>query len=199
MYDAQLEVLPQCEQDLLATRYASLTDRPQALKFIDRLVADSRAVALKHTAGLSVPQQLQMALFALHGLMDRQHRYKSAAKELIRHRYQTLYDNMGIETVRGPNDVEYYALIDLEEVGRTLYGAAFAAWFVKRKLGTSYLFRLAEETGVVLLPGRGFGGLDSSVRVSLANLTDMQYASIGRSTRRVLDEYFQEFKSGSPG
>lgn len=199
VFDAQLKVLPQCEQDLLATRYASLTNQPQALKFIDRLVADSRAVALKHTAGLSAPQQLQMALFALHGLMDCQRRYKNAAKELIRHRYQTLYTNMGMKTVRGPNDVDYYAFIDLEEIGGTLYGAEFAAWFDKRKLVTGYLFRLAEETGVVLLPGSGFGGLDSSVRVSLANLTDMQYASIGRFTRRVLDEYFQEFKSGSPG
>jgi aspartate 4-decarboxylase len=106
---------------------------------------------------------------------------------------------MGIKTVRGPNVVDYYALIDLEEVEGMLYGAEFAAWFVERKLGTGCLFRLAEETGVVLLPGSGFRGLDSSVRVSLANLTDVQYASIGRFTRRVLDEYFQEFKSGSPG
>jgi aspartate 4-decarboxylase len=38
------------------------------LRIIDRLVVDSRAVALNLTAGLSLPQ---MALFALNGLMDR--------------------------------------------------------------------------------------------------------------------------------
>ena len=43
---------------------------PQQLKFIDRLVADSRSVALNHTAGLSTPQQVQMALFALSPCMD---------------------------------------------------------------------------------------------------------------------------------
>ena len=40
------------------------------MKFVDRMVADSRRVALNHTAGLSLPQQVQMALFALFCLVD---------------------------------------------------------------------------------------------------------------------------------
>ena len=35
------------------------------MKLIDRMVADSRAVALNHTAGLSTPQQVHMALSPL--------------------------------------------------------------------------------------------------------------------------------------
>ncbi len=128
------------------------------MQFIDRLVADSRAVALNHTAGLSVPQQLQMALFALNGLMDREHRYKDAAKQLIRKRYQTLYSHMGVTAQRDSKDVNYYSLIDLQEIGGTLYGPEFKAWFIKSDLGISFLFRLADETGVVLLPGNGFRG-----------------------------------------
>ncbi|MEO8936997.1 MAG: bifunctional aspartate transaminase/aspartate 4-decarboxylase [Burkholderiaceae bacterium] len=194
-FDAALAALPESELQRLDVRYASLTTEPRKLAFIDRLVADSRAVALNHTAGLSVPQQLQMALFALNGLMDRAHRYKDAAKQLIRQRHRSLYASMGVTVKPGPNDVDYYSLIDLEEIGGLLYGPAFKAWFIASDLGTSFLFRLAAETGVVLLPGNGFEVVATSARVSLANLTDIEYVAIGKFTRRVLDEYQAEFKT----
>lgn len=193
VFDVALKALPEEDKLLLDVRYASLTTTPREIAFIDRLVADSRAVALNHTAGLSVPQQLQMALFALNGLMDRDHRYKNAAKQLIRKRYDTLYRNMGVIAPHELNDVNYYSLIDLQEIGGTLYGPEFKAWFVKSNLGISFLFRLAEETGVVLLPGNGFEVVDTSARVSLANLTEVEYAAIGRFTRKVLDECFDNF------
>jgi aspartate 4-decarboxylase len=192
-FDAALTALPEPEKLLLDKRYSSLTTTPRAVAFIDRLVADSRAVALNHTAGLSVPQQLQMALFALSGLMDREHRYKDAAKQLIRRRYQTLYRHMGVAAPHELNDVNYYSLIDLQEIGGTLYGPGFKTWFVKSDLGIDFLFRLADETGVVLLPGNGFEVVDTSARVSLANLTEIEYASIGKFTRQVLDECYQDY------
>ena len=46
-------------------RYAGLSTDPDSILFIDRIVADSRQVALNHTAGLSTPQQVQMAFFSL--------------------------------------------------------------------------------------------------------------------------------------
>ena len=193
VFDTTLADLPEAEKQRLDVRYQSLTTEPRKIAFLDRLVADSRAVALNHTAGLSVPQQLQMALFALNGLMDREHRYKNAAKQLIRQRYRSLYAHMGIATTRAQTDVDYYTLIDLEELGGTLYGPEFKAWFIESDLGTRFLFRLAEETGVVLLPGNGFEVVSTSARVSLANLTDIEYVAIGRFTRRVLDEYQQDF------
>jgi aspartate 4-decarboxylase len=193
-FDAALAALPEEKKLQLDRRYASLTTQPRTVRFIDRLVADSRAVALNHTAGLSVPQQLQMVLFALSGLMDREHRYKAAAKQMIRKRYQTLYRSMGIAAPTGPNDVNYYSLIDLQEIGGELYGSDFRAWFIKSDLGISFLFRLAKETGVVLLPGQGFEVVDTSARVSLANLTEIEYAAIGKFTRQVLDESHEDFK-----
>lgn len=194
--DAALAALPEDKKSLLDKRYLTLTTRPRELLFIDRLVADSRAVALNHTAGLSVPQQLQMALFALNGLMDRLGRYKNAAKQLIRQRYQTLYRNMGVKTDHQLNDVNYYTLIDLQELAGLLYGEDFENWFIQQDLGVGFLFRLAEETGVVLLPGKGFEVVDTSARVSLANLTDFEYAAVGKFTRQVLDEYHAEFTQG---
>jgi aspartate 4-decarboxylase len=198
VFDAALTALPEAQKNLLEARYASLTTDPGKLRFIDRMVADSRAVTLNHTAGLSVPQQLQMALFALNGLMDREHRYKNAAKQLIRQRYLTLYKNMGVKVAHKPNDVNYYTLIDLQELGGTLYGPEFEAWFIKNELGISFLFRLAQETGVVLLPGNGFEVVDASARVSLANLTEREYASIGKFTRQALEAYYQDFRKSHP-
>ncbi len=53
--------------------------------------------------------------------------------------------------------------------------------------------RLADETSIVLLPGKGFEVVNLSVRVSLANLTEYEYKSIGKAIRKILDEYHDEF------
>jgi len=84
-------------------------------------------------------------------------------------------------------------LIDLQDLGGRLYGPEFAAWFDRGNKGSDFLFRLAQETGVVLLPGKGFEVVDASARVSLANLTEAEYAAIGKFTRQVLDDYHQDF------
>jgi aspartate 4-decarboxylase len=55
---------------------------------------------------------------------------------------------------------------------------------------------LAEEGGVVLLPGKGFGTLHPSARASLANLNEHDYARIGRIIRTLVDEYYAEFVNG---
>ena len=150
--------LPEDTKAGLDKRYSSLTTTPREIRMIDRLVADSRAVALNHTAGASTPQQIQMMLFAFAGLLDRDERYKNAAKSLIRKRFNTLELNMGVKPHREPNDVNYYTLINLQHLSGRLYGEAFADWFVANRKGYDFLFRLAEETGVVLLPGKGFRG-----------------------------------------
>ncbi len=63
--DRKLAALPEADKAELDARYGSLTLEPRQIKMIDHLVADSRSVALNHTAGLSTPQQVQMALFSL--------------------------------------------------------------------------------------------------------------------------------------
>ena len=49
----------------LDKRYGPITLEPRKLKFIDRIVADSRDIGLNHTAGLSLPQQVMMTMFSL--------------------------------------------------------------------------------------------------------------------------------------
>src|SRR3954452_20422065 len=76
----------------LDKRYGGLTLEPRKLKFIDRIVADSRDVALNHTAGLSVPQQVRMSLFSLAELMDTEKRYQQACCEIVNRRVRLLLD-----------------------------------------------------------------------------------------------------------
>jgi len=53
--------------------------------------------------------------------------------------------------------------------------------------------RLAKEAQVVLLPARGFDVKHPSVRVSLANLREVDYFKIDQTVRKLLDEYYREF------
>ena len=193
IFDDTLKSMSEEHNLTLDNRYKTLTPNPRDIKFIDRMVADSRNVALNHTAGLSLPQQVQMALFSLSCLMDRGNDYKRATKRLIRERYQTLYKNMGVEFEQNENSVDYYTLLDLDILGAKMYGDEFVNWFKQSGLGKEFLFRLADETGVVLLPGKGFDVVHASVRVSLANLTHHEYAAIGRLTRKVMDEYYSAY------
>jgi aspartate 4-decarboxylase len=178
----------------LHERYESITTEPDKLKFIDRLVADSRTVALNHTAGLSTPQQVQMVLFSLFALMDTPDAYKNALKRLIRSRKQALYREVGISFDDDDvNQVDYYTIIDLEYLGERAFGRDFVDWLFKNTEPSELLFRLAREARVVLLPGRGFGTQHPSGRVSLANLNESDYVQIGRAMRKLLEEYVERY------
>jgi aspartate 4-decarboxylase len=185
------------EQELkgLDERYSSITTTPRDLKFIDRLVADSRTVALNHTAGLSTPQQAQMALFSLFCLMDTQGAYKAAMKRMIRAREAALYRELGVAPEHNPDDVGYYTLLDLEYLGAKAFGKDFIDWLMKTVKPTVLLFELARESGVVLLPGGGFGTQSPAGRVSLANLNEADYVKIGRAARKLIEGYYERFKS----
>ena len=187
--DRQIAALPQAKRKELDERYSSITTDPRGLKFIDRLVADSRTVALNHTAGLSTPVQAQMVMFSLFSLMDEPQAYKASMKRIVLRRKQALYKELGIPMVFDPNSVRYYHLLDMDDIITQMYDATFAAWALKQFRPNEALFRLARDTGVVLLPGRGFGTPNASGRVSLANLNEYDYANIGKSIRTMLSEY----------
>jgi aspartate 4-decarboxylase len=109
-------------------------------------------------------------------------------------RYQALYRELGFEAPANPNAVDYYAVLDLEVLGTQRYGRDFVDWLLHRKNPLEILFRLADEGGVVLLPGKGFGTRHPSARVSLANLNEQDYARIGRVVRMLMQEYADEYQ-----
>ncbi|HEV2334681.1 MAG TPA: bifunctional aspartate transaminase/aspartate 4-decarboxylase [Stellaceae bacterium] len=195
--DGRIAALPEFDRAELDARYGSLVLDPRGLAFIDRLAADSRTVALNHTAGLSTPQQVQMALFAIFALMDEEDAYKQAMKHMVRSRHRTLYGALGIDISEDQNAVDYYTILDLEILGARRYGRGFVDWLLANKNPLEILFRLADEAGIVLLPGKGFGTPHPSARVSLANLNDEDYARIGRIIRSVMEEYAGQYRSAS--
>lgn len=191
--DAAIAALPEAKQKQLDKRYSSITTTPRSLKFIDRLVADSRTVALNHTAGLSTPIQAQMTLFSLFCLMDEPDAYKAEMKRIVLRRKEALYRELGLPMPYDANSVRYYHLLDLQELAEEMYGKDFTKWMISQMKPNQALFRLAEETGVILLPGKGFGTTDPSWRVSLANLNEYDYANIGKAIRKLAEEYYQLF------
>ncbi|CAG2129220.1 Bifunctional aspartate aminotransferase and L-aspartate beta-decarboxylase [Cupriavidus yeoncheonensis] len=198
VFDEKIAQLPEAARKELHERYHSITTEPDKLKFIDRIVADSRTVALNHTAGLSTPQQVQMVLFSLFSLMDTPDNYKAAMKRLIRSRKAALYREIGIAPeADDPNVVDYYTLLDIEVLGGKAIGPDFVKWVMASVEPNELLFHLAEDAGVVLLPGRGFGTRHPSGRVSLANLNESDYAKIGRSIRKLFEEYVEKYNAAT--
>jgi aspartate 4-decarboxylase len=159
------------------------------MKLIDRMVADSRAVGLNHTAGLSSSQQVQMTLFALAGLLDAGGARKHAARSLVRARFERLYRGAGIALPEGALLTRYYATLDVPQMARERYGHAFAEWLLASFEPIDFVVRMAEERGIVLMDGGGFDAPRMSVRVSLANLPDEAYDAIGRAIAEQLAQY----------
>jgi len=196
-WDRYAELSALLKDDALAIlkelRYVRPNTSPERLKLIDRMVADSRAIGLNHTAGLSGPQQIQMTLFALAGLLDTAGERKRIARDVVRTRYERLYRGAGLAPPRDPLLTHYYATIDIPALARGRYGAAFAEWLLASFEPIDFVVRLAEERGIVLLDGGGFDAPTMSVRVSLANLPDEAYEPIGRAIADLLADYHARF------
>lgn len=193
IFDRLIAEEPELQRKDLFERYRSLTPEPDKIKFIDRLVADSRAVALNHTAGLSTPQQIQMSLFALMCLVDKENAYKKAMQDMIERRLEALWKSAGITLVKDSDRVGYYSEIDIMVWGKKFYGDEFCEWLKANYDPLDIVLRLAKDTSVVLLNGSGFAGPDWSVRASLANLTEADYIMIGKAINQILESYHQDF------
>jgi len=195
VYDNMLSAIPEKDKQRLAKLYESLTLRPDKLKFIDRLVADSRQVALNHTAGLSTPQQIQMMLFAGFALLDKENKYKQVCMDLINKRYSLLWEGMEFPIYPDVDRAAYYCIIDIQEWATKNYGKEFMDFLEKNFEPVDIVFRLAEKSAIVLLNGGGFAGPEWSVRVSLANLEDADYSVIGKALAETMHEYLDAWKS----
>jgi aspartate 4-decarboxylase len=200
VFDKLIRGLPGIKLDELKRRYAGISTHPEDIKFIDRIVADSRQVALNHTAGLSTPQQVQMVFFAIFDLMDSKNEYRQLTKNICHRRQRLLFEGLGLDLREDPYDAAYYTEFDLLEWANHYYGKVFAEYLEKNYKPVDVLLRLAEESSIVLLNGGGFHGPEWSIRISLANLNDEYYLEIGKYLHKVLEDYVNEWKqSGKPG
>ena len=176
-------------------RYHALTLEPDKLAFIDRIVADSRDVALNHTAGLSLPQQVMMSIFSIYELMDSAKDYQRACIGIVKKRFEATIEGLGIEITDNPNYDYYYGLIDFEFWMRKYAGEDVVNWVKANVHPLDPVFRLAEDHGIVLLNGNGFAAPDWSVRVSFANLPDHVYDDIGRAVRTIAKGYAAAYEA----
>ncbi|HZR27711.1 MAG TPA: aspartate 4-decarboxylase [Terriglobales bacterium] len=195
LFDKMIAKLPEDDLKALDKRYGALTLEPRKIKFIDRIVADSRDVALNHTAGLSLPQQVMMSLFSLVELMDAAKMYQKACQEIVHRRAWALIDGLGLQLSPNPYYDAYYGLIDFEFWARKNIGEEAVEYLKKNVHPLDLAFRLAEDHGIVLLNGGGFDAPDWSLRVSLANLPDEVYEEIGRGVRSIARGYRHAFEA----
>jgi aspartate 4-decarboxylase len=198
IFDEKIAALSAAAKKKLNERYASITLEPEKLKFIDRLVADSRQVALNHTAGLSLPQQTQMALFALFALTDPEDQYKRVCQGIIARRLHALTKGLKVPMPRDPNSAHYYVELDLLIWTEREYGKEFTEFMVANYEPVDVLFRLAENNSIVLLNGGGFDGPEWSVRISMANLMMPAYEQIGSWLAEAVVDYKAEFDAAHP-
>jgi aspartate 4-decarboxylase len=195
IFDKMIAGLPDAHVKALDKRYSPLTLEPRKMKFIDRIVADSRDVGLNHTAGLSLPQQVMMTMFSLSEMMDAKKDYQKASKEIVNRRVWSMIESIGLDLTPNPNYDAYYGLIDFEFWARKNIGDEAVEYLKKNIHPLDLAFRLAEDHGIVLLNGGGFEAPNWSLRVSLANLSDEAYEDIGRGVRTVARGYRDAFEA----
>ena len=200
IFDDLLKRLPRKRKSELQKRYGSIRNDVENMRFIDRMVADSRQVALNHTSGLSLPQQLQMSLFALYSILDSRtgDKFRQGMHSIMESRLQALWQSTGFTLLPDPTRAGYYSEIDLLVWAKKIYGEDFVDYLKYNYSPLDIVFRLASETSLVVLNGGGFDGPEWSIRVSLANLNEEDYTIIGKCIRNMLDSYAEKWKNSLP-
>src|SRR5436305_176673 len=97
IFDTMIAKLPDADLKALDKRYGTVVLEPRKIRFFDRIVADSRDVALNHTAGLSLPQQVMMSLFSLSEMMDGDKKYQQACREIVNRRIRALLEGLDLK------------------------------------------------------------------------------------------------------
>jgi aspartate 4-decarboxylase len=193
LFDKLITELPQEKIAFLKERYGTLDGGSGELSFIDRLVADSRDVALNHAAGLSSVQQVMMALFSLYALLEEGSVYKKEVMDICHTRERLLFDILEIEEQLPALNTAYYCEINFKEWTEKRYGADFSNYLKKRWTITKVLTALAEKEQLMLLKADAFGSDDWSVRISLANLATNQYSEVGKRIIRLSERLREEW------
>lgn len=177
----------------LTKRYEIASTTPDKLTFMERLVLDSRQVAEAHTGGLSTPQQAIMALFLFYFMHDTHLTYKKAIQAILKKRMENLYSKFyshvngkKIMPIFDEKATNYYKLIPVLEIAEKLYGKHARDKIELNHHYLEFVFHLAKNYKVVLLPGLGFGATKWRFRVSLANLDSDAYLKISDAIQKTI-------------
>ena len=197
IFNELIKKLSKEDKEALNNRYKHMRSNTEEIPFIDRLVADSRQVALNHTAGLSTPQQVQMSLFCGFSLVDTNNNYKNLTMEICKKRKANLFEGLELDLNENPLDASYYTEINILDWAKNKYNEDFSNYISKNYTPFDILYTLAKDYSVVLLNGDGFASSQWSFRVSLANLNDNCYYIIGKVLRKVLNDLLKEWEESN--
>jgi aspartate 4-decarboxylase len=196
--DRLLAGLPENDRAFLRSEYSIVSSEPDEMKFLDRVVADSRSIGLYHTSGLSTPSQVFMALMSLTHLVNAEEDpYIRLANETVRARYRALMEALGLPADDSAQNAQYYTLVDVLAVAAQRYNADFAEWLRESRTEIDFLNDLALRKGVVLMYGPGFSAPEGTVRISLANLNAEDYVEIAGRLYELLDDYYAEYEDSA--
>ncbi len=182
------------DQARLEKRYGLVSTAPKQISFMERLVLDSRDIALAHTGGLSGPQQVMMGLMSIFHLLDEKGAYRKDLHNLLSKRMELFYEGLNLDPPQGKNFTHYYALVDLLAMARERYGEPFASHLSWNHTVFDFLCRLAKDKLTIALPGEGFGGPEWTIRVSLANLEEEDYVAVGKNIWEILGFFHAEWE-----
>ena len=189
-----IQNLPKKDLKALSQRYDTVSMDPYKLTFMQRLVDDSRQVAMAHVGGLSTPQQVLIGLFLYYALHDRSHIYRAEVRAALRRRITTLYSELRTDPDITAEATNYYTLLDIPQIAENLFGKKAKEHIKSNYEYLEFLFHLARVYHIVLLPGSGFAASPWRVRVSLANLTDQDYKIISKGVRNCIADFAGEHK-----
>ncbi|WP_054669509.1 bifunctional aspartate transaminase/aspartate 4-decarboxylase [Lentilactobacillus senioris] len=175
-------------------RYSKVVTDPLHMKFIDRMVADSRAIGLYHVAGLSTPQQIMMELLAANNLTVGDDTYLDASREVVGERYNAFWNGLGVDADESEGNTKYYTLINIPTLMEKSYNKDFSDWYVKNYNYLDFSYRLVREFGAVIMDASSFGANEGYVRISLANMPTESYAKIAEYMKELLAQYYAEYQ-----
>lgn len=183
-------------EELDEERYSIVATDPHKMKFIDRMVADSRAIGLYHTAGLSSPQQIMMDMFALSNLREPEgNEYVNTSRRIVKSRYDEFWNTLGLASDQSDENTRYYTLVDVCRLMSERHSLEFARYFKDHYNYLDFTYRLAVEFGTVIMDATAFGAEEGNVRISLANLTIPEYHRIAQDMLDLVDEYYQTYQN----
>lgn len=199
VFDKLISDLSEEDKKALDKRYDIVVHTPESMPFVDRLVADSRAVGLYHTSGLSTPQQIMEVLFSLTHLVrkNQEDAYFKACEDLVNIRYEDLHKAMKIPTDESKENAKYYSMVNIYSLAEHRYDKKFRAYLEDNFEHIDFLLNLADKNGVVLMDGVGFGTAQGNLRVSHANLPTEDYHLIGKQILDMLNDYYAEYQKNN--
>ena len=191
--DRLLAAMPAEAKERLRLRYHAASNDVDRMPFIQRLLVDSREVALHNIAGLGTPNQVQMTLFELAYLMPEGATYVKGARAQLQARLSALYEGLGM-TAPGGKDSHYYGMVDITTVARIRHGEELVERITRTMAPEEVALRLASDSGVIVQTGPSFQGEPWDVRLSLASITQDEAGQIARAFVELVDRLADELR-----